>query len=64
MDAMNTVDAVDSEWTHAMQLTQWTVAVDAVEWDTVVKMQWECSGVGMQWSECIYAVDAAGRPTQ
>ena len=22
------------------------------------------SGVGMQWSECIYAVDAAGGPTQ
>ena len=72
VDAMNTVDAVDTGmwtmWTQGMQLTQWvgTVhAVDAVEVDAVDSGS-GCSGVGMQWSgnavewECIYGGCSGG----
>ena len=38
--------------------------MDTVNAIDTVGVEWECGGVGMQWSECIYAVDAAGGPTQ
>ena len=66
-DLSHGVNAVDTVGGHmdAMDAVGAVYIVDTM--DTECSGHSECnrhSGVGMQWSECIYAVDAAGGPTQ
>ena len=62
VDAVNTVNAV--ERVDTVDAVDTVNAIDAVQWSGNA-VEWECSGVGMQWSgtvqwsECIYAVECS-----